>query len=125
MHTSTNMQSSTHLPLLVAVVVMVERMKPLPHPGSPPTEDVMPKREKKRKGIKAKCRPVRTLSEKTTCLDRVAFFRSGSQFLLGFNMLLLLLQNSQFSRVLWSSTVSKYWLYLSILSFEVVFYTFI
>lgn len=60
MPTSTNMQSSTHLFLLVVVLVMV--LKPLPHPGSPPTEDVMQKRgrekKRRRKEFKAKRRPV-------------------------------------------------------------------
>lgn len=47
MPTSTNMQSSTHLSLLVVVLVMV--LKPLPHPGSPPTEDVMQRRGREKK----------------------------------------------------------------------------
>ena len=82
MPTSTNMQSSTHLFLLVVVLVMV--LKPLPHPGSPPTEDVMQKRgrEKKKgeKNSKLNVGRCKTLSEKLTCLDRMAFFRSGCSF---------------------------------------------
>lgn len=118
MPTSTNMQSSTHLPLLVVVVVMAERIEPLPHPSSPPTEDVMQTREKKKREIKATWRLVWDFVKKKkkkrknthlTCLDRMTFFRSGSPSLWGSNMFLLLLlhDSSQFRwKVQWLRTIS-------------------
>lgn len=58
MPTSTNMQSSTHLPLLVVVVVMARKRErerdwslcSRIHPSSPPTEDVMQRKKAERRG---------------------------------------------------------------------------
>lgn len=64
------MQSSTHLPLLVAVVAMAERLKSLPHPGKPPTKDVMQRegrekrRKKKKKNSKQHVGQCKTLKKK-------------------------------------------------------------
>lgn len=98
MPTSTNMQSCTHLLLLVGAVVMAVRVKPLPHPSLPPTKDVV-QSKKEKKVFKAKYRPVQALSrreKRLTCLDQIAFFRSGNLPLLGMLVLLLLHDSRQF-----------------------------
>lgn len=61
------MQSSTHLLLLVVLVVMVVRVKPLPHPSLPPTKDVVQREGggKEKTEIKAKYRPTEVFVRKT------------------------------------------------------------
>lgn len=114
MPTSTNMQSSTHLPLLVVVVAMAERLKSLPHPGKPPTKDVMQregreKEKKKEKRIQSNMSASARLWKKKnknntlTCLDCMAFSRSGNLPLLGSNMFLLMLlhDNTHVQQKIW------------------------